>query len=441
MAPTRECIVVPRQVLDGLLTSLHIKLDHPSTYQLKSVVHRYFFALDMDKAIETVSNGCHQCAALQKIPHKLNVQSTGDPPETIGSAFAADVMKRERQLILVVREYVTSYTAARLITDERQETLRESLLCLCVELCPLDGPFAVVRTDPAPGFQALVNDELLRRHRITIEVGRFKNKNKNPVADKAIQELEDEILRQDPNTRCISPLSLTLAIARLNSRIRNRGLSAREMWTQRDQFSNNQIPLTDQNLIQRQHELRKSNHSYSEISKAPSGALPETPHLEVGDLVYLYNDRNKTCARDRYLVVSTDNSWCNIRKFVGSQLRNTSYRVKRSDCYKVPSLLNTLRQQDTYSHDNSTSSDEDDNTVKTQSPPKPPDIPNVISIPHSQELEPELFENKPSDLSLPIGENELQHEPDDQVNTDVIRRSTRKRHPPKFLQDNYFLSQ
>ncbi|VDI84008.1 Hypothetical predicted protein [Mytilus galloprovincialis] len=28
MAPTRECIVVPRQVLDGLLTSLHIKLDH-----------------------------------------------------------------------------------------------------------------------------------------------------------------------------------------------------------------------------------------------------------------------------------------------------------------------------------------------------------------------------------------------------------------------------
>ncbi|XP_063427674.1 CD109 antigen-like [Mytilus trossulus] len=157
------------------------------------------------------------------------------------------------------------------------------------------------------------------------------------------------------------------------------------MWTQRDQFSNNQIPLTDQSLIQRQYELRKSNHSYSEITKAPSRALPESPHSEVGDLVYLYNDRNKTCARDRYLVVSTDNSWCNIRKFVGSQLRNTSYRVKRSDCYKVPSLLNTLRQQDTYSYDNFTSSDEDDNTGKPQSPPKPPDIPNVISIPHLQE--------------------------------------------------------
>ncbi|CAC5426725.1 unnamed protein product [Mytilus coruscus] len=166
----------------------------------------------MDKAIETVSNGCHQCAALQKIPHKLNVQSTGDLPETIGSAFAADVMN-----------------PACMTTDERHETLPESLLCLCVELCPLDGPFAVIRTDPAPGFQALVNDELLRRHRNTIEVGRVKNKNKIPVTDKANQELENEILRQDPNARCISPLSHTLAIARLNSQIRNRGLSAREM--------------------------------------------------------------------------------------------------------------------------------------------------------------------------------------------------------------------
>ncbi|CAC5422321.1 unnamed protein product [Mytilus coruscus] len=153
---------------------------------------------------------------------------------------------------------------ACVITDERHENTYVSLycVCLCVELCPLDGPFAVVRTDPAPGFQALVNDELLRRHKITIKVGRVKNKSKNPVADNATQELEDEILRQDPNTRFISPLSLTLSIARLNSRIRNRVLSAREMWTQHDQFSNNQIPLTDQSLIQRQYEFRKLQRNF-----------------------------------------------------------------------------------------------------------------------------------------------------------------------------------
>lgn len=34
-----ELIVVPSSVLDGLLTALHIKLDHPPKHQLKMVVH------------------------------------------------------------------------------------------------------------------------------------------------------------------------------------------------------------------------------------------------------------------------------------------------------------------------------------------------------------------------------------------------------------------
>lgn len=33
--PTQECIIVPRSVLDGLLTSIHISLKHPSSNQLK----------------------------------------------------------------------------------------------------------------------------------------------------------------------------------------------------------------------------------------------------------------------------------------------------------------------------------------------------------------------------------------------------------------------
>ena len=38
LSPTRECIIVPRQALDGLLTALHIQLGHPSCHQLKMVV-------------------------------------------------------------------------------------------------------------------------------------------------------------------------------------------------------------------------------------------------------------------------------------------------------------------------------------------------------------------------------------------------------------------
>ena len=93
LAPCREAIVVPRQVLDGLLTALHLKLDHPSRHQMKMVVRRYFFALDMDKHINSVCDGCHQCAALLNTPHTLIEQTTSDPPDVIGTSFAADVLK------------------------------------------------------------------------------------------------------------------------------------------------------------------------------------------------------------------------------------------------------------------------------------------------------------------------------------------------------------
>lgn len=135
-----------------------------------------------------------------------------------------------------------------LVAEERRETLRGALIQLCVEMCPLDGPHAIIRTNSDPAFKALLNDELLQRHRISLETGRVKNTNKNPVAKKAIQELEEELLKQEPRGRLVSPKTLSIVTACLNSRIRSRGLSTREMWTQRDQFTNSQVPLADQDL-------------------------------------------------------------------------------------------------------------------------------------------------------------------------------------------------
>ena len=89
---SRECIIIPRSVSPGLLTALHIKLEHLSSCQLKQVAHRYFHALDMDSTIENVTTSCNQCSSVKKIPHTLIEQSTSDPPEVIGTNFAADVM-------------------------------------------------------------------------------------------------------------------------------------------------------------------------------------------------------------------------------------------------------------------------------------------------------------------------------------------------------------
>lgn len=398
LSPTRECIIVPRQALDGLLTALHIQLSHPSCHQLKMVAKRYLFALDLDKAVSRVSDGCHSCAAIQRSPTARIDQSTSPPPETVGQSFAADVIKRSRQLIFVLRETVTSYTSSLFLENERHQTLRDAIIKLCVEMRPMDGPPAVIRTDPAPGFKALVNDSLLRKHRITIELGHAKNPNKNPVAERAVQELENELLRQEPLGSSVSPLTLAVATSALNSRIRSRGLSSREMWTQRDQFSNKQLPLADDHIISLQHEQRLSNHPLSERSKAPGQSRRPTPLIDIGDLVYLHSDLNKSRARDRYLVVAIDPPFCNIKKFIGSQLRSSSYHVKLSECFKVPSDLgDPFRASPTLRKHYSDSDDEDGPTTTTHPPPSLPAIPEAIAAStHPPVVNPQSYSPAPA---------------------------------------------
>ena len=94
--------------------------------------------------------------------------------------------------------------------------------------------------------------------------------------------------------------------------------------------------------------------------------------LQPGDLVYLYGDRNKSKARDRYLVISVDGVWCNIQKFTGNQLRRTSYRVRVCDCYKVRDQSLVTGPVDT-----GLSSDEDPDESSLHGP----DIPPAISEP------------------------------------------------------------
>ena len=323
--------------MDGLLTSLHLKLDHPTHNQLKLVTHRYFFALDLDSALDRASISCHTCAALSKLSHHRIEQSSSDPPASICSQFAADVIRRERQFIFALREVVSSYTWTTLIVNEQAESLRDALVRLCIPVRPIDGPATVIRVDTAPGFKALRNDKVLENHSLSLDFGRTKNPNKNPVAERTVQELEAELLKHDPRGGPVSDLTLATCTARLNSRIRTRGLSSREMLFQRDQFNNNQLPIADWDLIKQQHQSKLANHHHSEASKAPLSDYPEVPSISVGDLVYLHNDRSKLKARERYLVVRTDEDWVYIRKFAGNQLRQASYKVKRSECYKVPS--------------------------------------------------------------------------------------------------------
>ncbi|CAH3128288.1 unnamed protein product, partial [Porites lobata] len=163
----------------------------------------------MNDAISRVTSACHTCASLKSFPSSLVKQSSDDPPEVVGVSFAADVIKRYRQLILVLRECTTSFTASCLVHDEKHDTLRDGLTQLIFGLHPLDGPRAIIRVDPS-----MANNDSLNYLNVTIDVGRDKSR-----------------------------------------------------------------------------------------------------------------------ARDRYIVVSIDFPWCFVKKFSGSQLRATSYKVKLSECY------------------------------------------------------------------------------------------------------------
>ena len=67
-------------------------------------------------------------------------------------------------------------------------------------------------------------DNVYHDHRIFLEIGRVKNRNKNPAAERAVLEFELELLQQDPHDGPLSPVVISVATATLNSRICSRGL-------------------------------------------------------------------------------------------------------------------------------------------------------------------------------------------------------------------------
>ena len=63
-----------------------------------------------------------------------------------------------------------------------------------------------------------------------------------------LEELELELKRLCPEGAPISSTELAIATATLNRRIRSRGLSAKEMLFQRDNFTNIQMDVDDKRM-------------------------------------------------------------------------------------------------------------------------------------------------------------------------------------------------
>ena len=451
LCPSREAIVIPADIISGLMTALHIKLDCPTSSELHTIADRFFYAINLSKVIDEVTKACFTCSSLAKIPRHLVIQSSSDPPEVIGSQFACDVLRRERQLILVIREYVSAFTFTSLVPTEKHEDLRDAIIKLLIGVIPLEGPKAIVRIDPAPGFKSLVlNDPLLAKHRIQLDMGRIKNINKNPVAEKAVQELEEIIQHHEHHNKVINDITLAIITARLNNKIRSNGLSAREILTQRDQFLNNHLPLNDKDLIFDKHAKALKAHQYSELSKSHGKPIRLAPKLSLGDLVHLCSDKSKHHPRDRYIVTALEGNWCQIRKFTGTQLRANPYKVAISEVYRVPSQPESQPSREPIC------SDEEELPRQTSTKPKHLEfqIPNEISevpttedsaqVNHNEENANIEVHNSPEpctdEIDIPTSDIPTSSSDESEVPTSTpvestLRRSSRARSRPPYLKD------
>ena len=119
--PTRELIVVPQQLIKGLLTSIHIQFDHPPASQLLKLFSRNFYAVKAQENITNITNACSTCQPLKTMPAELHQQSGSTPPSHPCTVYAVNILRRYKQFIFILRDTFSSYTTTQLIPNERHD--------------------------------------------------------------------------------------------------------------------------------------------------------------------------------------------------------------------------------------------------------------------------------------------------------------------------------
>ena len=339
--PRAELIVIPQDVVLGLLTAIHLRLSHPPENQLLQVFQRSFFALRAQQFAKVAITNCDLCQSLLVLPKELHTQSTIDLPIHPCVSFAADVIRRFRQKLFILRDTFSSFTCAELIPSEDAPVLRESLCRTIASLRSSPQMESLVRVDNAPGFVALEGDLTLSSLKIALDFGRVRNKNKNPVVDKGVRELIAEILRINPEGGQTNTVELSRAVNQLNSRIRGRGLSSWEILFRRDADTGAELDLCDKSLSDMQLSTRLQNQVTSAKHKASGGKLASSLDVDIGSLVYIKDDLSKLQGRDRYIVVRKEGSQYVLKKLLKNNVRSKEYSLKSTEIFPVVS--NVLR--------------------------------------------------------------------------------------------------
>ena len=333
-----KAILVPEVYVAGVIQSLHLKLNHPSPYQLHKHMSRSFFAIGMTKVINNITSSCDTCTRLKILPKQVHINTT-TKNNTFGTRFSADVLIEKGQHILLCREKLSQFTTTYMLQDETKESIEEGLISSLIDMVPEDG--AVIQVDPGPSLVSLSNDanSVLLNFNIKIDVGRVHNKQKNPIAENAIKEFRKEWLRLKPDGAQLSDMERAQITASMNKRIRLNGLAPKEVMLKRNLKNHEPVQVDDNLEGQAQYDRKVQNNAKQLIKDKLSKQIPQKPTLQIGDLIYIIADLSKSRGREQFIVtkcfVKSDVHWIVARKFQKG-LRNKEYLLKADEVILAP---------------------------------------------------------------------------------------------------------
>ena len=327
-----HAVSVPTALFPGLIHALHWKLNHPSKLQLTKLVSRYFYSIGYQRIIEEVTDSCEMCVALKQLPKEVFSETTGSI-DGFGTHFSADVIERNCQHILIVREKLSSFTFTTFIKDQTAITLKQSLISLILDFVPEAG--STVQVDCATAWATLEKESKmehsdLKKLNIKIDLGRHHNVNKNPVSDNACKEFHKELLRLKPEGSPLTEIERAVVTSNMNKRIRKSGFSSKEICFKRDLILNTHKDVDDKAVAENIIEEREKQHN--KVIQKPFD-------FEIGHNVFMKNDKSKLKARQLYRIVDiytkTNEPWASIQKH-DSQFRAKKYEVKLAELILLP---------------------------------------------------------------------------------------------------------
>ena len=345
---SRELIVIPDDVSVGLIYAMHLNLSHPTAYQLSKLLDTKFYILDKEAKVKKVTDSCTLCCSVAKIPRELESFKPNEMPDHPGKSFTVDILKMDKKNIIVAVENFSGFLSTTFVNSEKASDLLDGIILTTSPLRSSITTNIHIRADQAPGFKSLHKDKKsLKEVNISLELGNAKNKNAVAIVDKKIKEIEDEIKKIKTPNQIINLKILAKATNIVNEKVRNQGLSSREILFSRDQFSHANLKLNDETIAEDKMKRRDIGNKYNAKSKAKVNREAIPANATKGQIVFMKHEGSKHSRKDLYLVLDTDESTKTLvvaklpHALSGSQPitfqpHNVKYVVKQTDIILSP---------------------------------------------------------------------------------------------------------